>query len=281
MMKHRSPFALSLVILMACLLISACTPGTQASIPPTEPVDPTPAVNEPSQASPTPSLPAPQARILFVTGNESSAQVEEIKAKLNEIATQNNLLLESTQGLDPAQLDASARLVVFLSVPEGLESLLASAPDQQFLVISQAEINPAANLSTIRVQPSDRAFLAGMITAMLSPDWRSGGLFPTEQPEIAGAFQNGGHYLCGRCVPVYAPVVFFPVTGGTAAGSPPVAWQGAFDELQKNRLEALYISPEAQSPELLQSLSDKGIILLGGQAPGDAKPASWAVTLQM
>jgi hypothetical protein len=106
------------------------------------------------------------------------------------------------------------------------------------------------------------------------------GLMPDAPAQLQDAFINGGRYWCGRCIPLYPPVVSFPLVAVQPAATGAAGWQGAVTQQQKSVLEAIYLSPAAQSPELLKTLFAQKLVLLGTQAPAAEIRSRWVATLR-
>ncbi len=171
------------------------------------------------------------------------------------------------------------KIVVFLQAPPDLAALLAAAPQTQFVVVAGSSLEAKGNLSVIRQREEFRSFLAGYITILVAPDWRALGLMPDAPAQLQDAFLNGSRFWCGRCIPLHGPVVLFPVVsalpGGTAVGD----WQKAVATQQKNVIEAVYISPEAHSADLVKALFTQKLILVGSKPPAAEVAPLWAATL--
>lgn len=73
--------------------------------------------------------------------------------------------------------------------------------------------------------------------------------------------------------------MLFPLTGAQPAGAAPGAWQSTVQQMQKNVIEAVYLSPAAHSADLLQSLAAQKMILVGTLAPPAEAKSRWAATL--
>jgi hypothetical protein len=176
------------------------------------------------------------------------------------------------------------KIVIWLGTANGISELAAGAPQVQFVAITTSNLQAGANLSIIHTRPEDVIFISGYISTLIAPDWRGAGLLPSDGPlgdQIQTVFTNGGRFFCGRCAPAYAPVVLFPVSAALPSGSDASSWQAAFDELNGNVIEVLYVSDAAVSPELLAMLNDLDITLIGSQTPGEEILSNWAATVQM
>ena len=173
--------------------------------------------------------------------------------------------------------------VVVMDYAANLSDLLAAAPQVQFIVFSPFDLGAGANLSVIREQSEQEAFMAGYITVLTAADWRSGGLLPAEEPlatSFEDAFSNGAAYYCGICNSFYSPIVLFPDTARIPAGSPQATWQPVVDELNKDLIYVMYVAPQVSSTELLTALAQQGFKLVGGQTPAEEFKPFWIATIK-
>ena len=282
-------YALSLIL---CSLLAACSAAGDATPTLTSTLS-AEATAVASTAAPTPSV-APaatvvptqaQGRVILVESSEAGA----LGSALAGLAAESGLAFETRPALRPEEISAEARLVILLQPPDDLAALMAAAPQTQFIVVTQgapagagdSELQAGGNLSVVRQLEEQRTFMAGYITTIIAPDWRAAGLLPDTPANLQDAFINGGRYWCGRCVPMYAPLVLFPLAGTQPPGTDAAGWQNILQELQTKVLEAVYVSPAAESPELLNALAAQKLILVGAQppAPGSEAKATWAATL--
>jgi len=281
---------IGLVVLLCCLL-AACSAGGDST--PSLTLTPAPSA-EVTAGVPTASLePAAtkvptqvQGKVILVAPSQAGA----LGSALAGLAQDSGLAFEIRPALRPEEIQAEVRLVIMLQALDDLAALTAAAPQTQFLVVTQggppgaggSDLQAAGNLSVIRQLEVQRTFMAGYITTIIAPDWRAAGLLPDAPADLQDAFINGGRYWCGRCIPVYAPLVLFPLAGTQPAGTDAAGWQSTLQELQQKVLEAVYISPAADSSDLLQAIAGQKLIMVGTQLPEGASPevkAAWAVTL--
>lgn len=274
-------WARQLALAALVLGLAACNNATpSATNTPTQAVDQTPVTSVPSPEPTTTS-----AKVILVSDtNAAPAEVQNAETRLTALAAQANLTLVKAETLIAADLTADVKIVVWLGSADGIADLASGAPQVQFVAITPAEIQPSANLSVIHDSPANVIFIAGYISTLIAPDWRGAALLPSDGPlgdQVQSVFENGGRFFCGRCAPAYAPVVLFPLSATLPASSPASAWQAAYDTLNQNVIEVLYVSDPASSPELLAALKDAGVTLIGSQTPSADLQANWAVTVQM
>ncbi len=280
-----APFRLSatlILILTTILLGTGChgavnTPETLQSVDASSTQAGTPI--EPAFI-PT-DTPSPALVWLVIKPDDGEHYLEQISVRLRDLAARSGYGFRETESLADNDLQ-DAKAVFWYGDPADIQPLAASAPQVPFVLISTATIEPAANLSQVHLSAARVSFIAGLTAILIAPDRRAGGLFPAEDPLSAqriDAFNNGARYLCGRCVPVYAPVVFFPLTGSVSGGQGFEAWKAAFDELDQSRIESLYLTPEAASWEMLDYLDSQGVVVVGTAAPSEGYASLWAATV--
>ena len=150
------------------------------------------------------------------------------------------------------------------------------------LLYSPRQVRPAPTSPGLCLIADQQAFLAGYITMLVTKDWRAGGLLPAEPASWTEAFLNGGRYLCGRCIPLYSPIVEFPVAttlpGGADAGQ---ALEALNVLNQQYYLDTIFIHPQISSGELLNQLVGQEIVFVGLQTPPEALKAQWAATVMI
>lgn len=249
------------------------------------PTSGTPVVSEPTPEASLPPTPTDNpASIWLVAGAQADPALrQEFSSWLAAIANQAGLLFLEVDEFKSSEVPEKLLAIVFLTHSEDLTSLAANMPETQFVLVTPDPLPAAANLSVIPNAPDQAAFLAGYLATLNAPDFRSGGLFvegaagSNSQME---SFLNGGRYLCGRCSPVYTPIVPFPQTALVPSGSTAEGWQTAFDSLNQNRIEMLYVPAEGLSPEFLSYLSDKNIGILSNAPPPAGFESIWIATVK-
>jgi len=152
-----------------------------------------------------------------------------------------------------------------------LAQVAAAAPQTHFVVFGAADLQPAQNLTVVHPPAVDQqGFLAGVIAAMLTADWRVGVLSVSDTPAgraARSAFLNGAAYFCGLCNPFYGPIVDYPVYVELPAASSSAEWQAAAGQLIAQSVKTIYLPPNVNDAGLLTYLADNGVAVITGYAP--------------
>lgn len=284
-MKERKNSRAKFIILIGLLLTfmlpgcsSAAKNGRASDIPSAEPV-----LNSTATDAPLPTETPLPARLVLVTAGMDENSKSDLAASLTTLASENGLVYEERAEFQAAELSADWRVVVMMAPETGLPEAVTANPGTQFIVYSDQELTTSANLSVIRLRRDRQAFLAGYLSTLITPDWRTAGLFA---PDAAGdaaeqAFINGGEYLCGLCNPYYAPLVLFPISARVSGSADASAWQADLDKLLSNIIYTVYVSPQSESSALWDALAAGRQILVGGGNPPQALAAQWAATVML
>lgn len=264
-------------ILMA--LLSACS--LQSSGPLATATSAEPATTPTTAPLPT-TTPEPEEIWLVASPQVDPVLLQEVTAWLEEQAASEGFNLRNVDSFLTGEVNERVKVVVSLTDIEDIENLAANFPDLDFIVFSEQEISTAENLSVIRSDPNLMAFLAGYLATLNAPDFRSGGLFMDQgdhSARLQESFLNGGRYLCGRCSPVYAPIVAFPQVGLVPAGADAAGWQAAFDTLNQHRIEMLYVPAEGLQPAFLDYLMGQNVGLISNGAPPPGYESLWVASV--
>lgn len=241
---------LAAITLLLALLLAGCSRATDQPPTPSEPAGTT----EPTLEVTLPPA-APPERILLV--DPAGAATPELIAYLSAFAAENSLVFETATSPELSPQTAETRVVIVLADAAGMRDLAAASPDTQFIVSGNIETGELANLSVITTRAEDLAFMGGYLTQIIAWDWRAAGVIPTDTimaAEKADAYVNGGRYLCGRCIPFYAPIVAFPLLAQESAQADALAWSAQVATLGEHYVNSFYVDPDVASAELLDSL---------------------------
>ena len=273
------PF-LQIALFLLLVVLASCSAGPGVTQPPA--VDPSPPPVPTVAVPPTPT-PVP-ATVWLIAGPEVDARLREDYANaLANLAAQDNLAFEVLDSFRQSDLPADLKVVIFLSPQDDISTLAANLPNTQFTVVTASDLQPAANLSVIQTADNLVVFLAGYLATLNAPDFRSGALLvdgTANSAQLQDSFLNGGRYFCGRCAPVFAPIVLFPQVGMVPANADAAGWQAAFDALNQNNIEMLYLPAEGLQPDFLVYLAGKNVKIISNAPPPAGSEGLWVATVQ-
>lgn len=177
------------------------------------------------------------------------------------------------------------KIVAALPPLDSLENMASSNTSIQFIGLGFANLKPAANLSLIDAgsRPDQQGFMAGVIAAILTEDWRVGAITLSDTPagKAAGlGFQNGVVYFCGLCRPKNPPYVAYPVVVQLSSQASQADGQAAIQSLVSQAVKTVFVFPGAGDDALLAALDQAGIHIIGGVPPASSHQANWIASLQ-
>jgi hypothetical protein len=223
--------------------------------------------------------------VLLAAPGADQAQVSSLQTSLNEIITASGLRWQVRQQLSTGDLLPALRLVVVVPPDPGLAELVATAPDTMFLALGIPGLEAAPNLTTIGGEdgrPDQQGFIAGVIAAMLSADWRVGVISVSDTIEGRAArtgFLNGVVFFCGLCRPAHPPFYEYPLFIELSSTATTAEWQEAANYMVDHDALTVYVYPQAGDESMLSILaSGKVNIISSGEPPPSAQP-SWVVSL--
>ncbi len=272
---------------LVCFIIftatTACVPASPTATD--TPIEGTPTVETPvitATLEPTATNPAPTV-VLIHNADTDPALLSEIQSTTSTLAGQGELAFASYEGLAPEILTPNVRVVVVVGLGVDLNSLAPSNPEITFVSINNPETVPANNVFVIG-DPSARqerhAFMAGYLTAVISSDYKVGGLFSSEtSADIVNAFVIGAEFFCGICRPSYPPYNSFPYWDFLSPGSSVNGFQSIVDNLVLYGVEVLYLQGDLVSSELLSYLAEVGIKVVS-DSPPDLARNNWVGTVE-
>jgi hypothetical protein len=208
-----------------------------------------------------------------------------VQTTLNGIVTGAGLRWQVRQHLSMEDLKPSLRLVVALPPNPDLATLVASAPKTQFLALGITGVEPAPNLTVIDTgenQPDRQGFIAGVIAAMLSADWRVGVISLSDTIEGRAArtgFLNGVVYFCGLCRPVHPPFYEYPLYIELPSTTSVAEWQEAANYMVDHNVRTVYVYPQAGDESMLSILAKAKVNIISSGEPPQAIRSSWVVSM--
>lgn len=279
---HFSKATLSALIacfFLTVLLMTGCTDNSSEPFPdqteiPSSNVDATSTV----LSSSTPVLP----RVLFLYSDQQANSViqNSLFPLLEEFAINDGLLVQVSE-TPPNNLVADNVQAVFVADAGSLEpEMIIAQPEVRFFLFYEPENNATPdNVILVRWSPNyseGTAFLAGYISAMITPDWRTGMIDAQNSADnLFGNFANGLHYYCGFCSPVYPPYYSYPTYTAISDAAAIVEIDATVAALVSDNVKTAFIHPEIYTPELITTLQDNGIDWISSQLmelPESARP---------
>lgn len=273
-MSYSQPFSKRLFTTLVMLSFSAALFGCSNNQPDVVETQET----VPATATPIPT-PAPDRAVLAAPADLSSIELTEAQSLIAELAAGSGLEFETRSEIFANEITSDIKIIVFLEQPDNLGSLAANAPGTQFVAISSKNWTPPANGSIILKNEDHVAFLSGYLSALLAPNFRVGGLLVSENTQFNQAFNNGVSYYCGHCAAVIYPLNRYPVISHQPANSPPANWQAAFNEINTNKINVLFLPGDAASAELGTYLTGMDVAVIGNQAPPEELRSRWVATI--
>jgi hypothetical protein len=284
---HVNIRQITCVFFLTCLGIfsAACGSIIHTGTPtPTPSSSSTVTVTPTSTITPTPTSPAPVA-VLLAAPEADQALVRSLQTSLNDSVSDAGVRWQLRQQLTPQDLPPELRLVVAVPPDPGLAQLVASAPDTQFLAIGISGLEAAPNLTTIGAtgdRPDQQGFIAGVIAAMLSEDWRVGVI--SQSDTVGGraartGFFNGVTYFCGLCRPAHPPFYNYPLYVELPSSASSVEWQEAANYMVDHDALSVYVYPGAGDEAMLSILAQGGIHIISSGEPPQTASENWVVSL--
>lgn len=267
-MKKTTRFLFVIILLSSLFVLSGCQ--NQTDLPTNTPDEPT--VELVSTDTPEPIIPTntpePTKLFFYTNGSQNTTLINDIQSYLNEYAVANGYILEPADTYDPGVAKVND-IVVSINV-NGDFSQFAVGDQAPATIVFTNEVDPArTDLHQIKLLSAEEIFLSGYIGALVTDDWRLGGILPNtavKSTNYTQIFENGGHYLCGRCTPVYAPLVVFPQTTSITSQAEVI---NAYAQLETNRIYALYVQEAFITDELISNLRQNSrLILSNARTPG-------------
>ncbi len=163
-------------------------------------------------------------------------------------------------------------IVLLFEPSQDTLSYFQSENVERFLIVQEnMNLNLEKTTTLFNMAPADRLFIAGYLSALISNDWRVGGLIPSIQYQNTGAdivFQNGAVFLCGRCAPTFGPIVDFPITALLSTPEDNDATLQSYGEISTNKINTLFIPSAHLFDDLVILLKQSGVTIISDAKPG-------------
>ena len=268
-------------IFLFFILLASCTKPDQTPQPSTD----TPVPTAGATATSTPGIPLVILVLPADLPKDESSQYQTIVYELAQANGMRYQLLNTLTIADITLAGPDLKIVVVFPPDPGLAALVAAAPSVQFLAVGIPGLAPASNLSTVGADgaPADRqAFMAGYIAAMVTDDYRTGILSMNDAQGMTAeaAFANGVHFYCGLCQKAFGPWYDYPIH----IEIPPDELQSRYpayaDPFINYDAPVVYVYPGIATTDLLESMAQKGLLLIGENMPAQDLQSNWIVSLK-
>jgi hypothetical protein len=269
--------------LMLFLVIALFVSGCQNS----NAIRPTMTDEAPATAlqAPTSTVTSTPDAVVFV---KSEAAAE--SSQQAEVETLEKLTLESGFVFHIVQIDEletslskEPRLVVSTTPIEDIERLAQENPGTGFIVPGVTE-SSLTNLWMVRPLEDLNAqvgFISGYIAALLTPDYRVGGIAVNgdgrENAAIQG-FLNGAVFYCGLCRATYPPFYDYPQSV-LATSTEPNDVLSSVQQLLDLGVTTIYLSPRLSNQNIYDALQTSSARYIGSASPISLVGNQWVATI--
>lgn len=272
------------IILVITLVLSGCS-SPSPPVPPTEEPNP-PATPVPPSPPPATHTSSPPAVVLLASADADHELLDEVSSFVSVWAKEEGFRFQRLEKFSVQDVsEDDFRLVVALPPQPELDSIVQAAPDIPFLAVGFSGLAKSENLSVIlpgKVDYDHHGFLAGYLSASVTPEWRVGaiGFTGSESAEKAWeAYVLGVRYFCGLCLPDFPPYEY-PLVVTLSPGASTSEWQASANVLINKGVETFYIVPGAGDEQLIQFLVDSNTRLItDGRYYSDDLRESWVASL--
>jgi hypothetical protein len=277
---HILRLKLYLIVGFVPLFIAACGNGSNLQT-----IEATVDVSSPVPLLPTPTATSAPDMVLLVKSSTVNSQLpSSIVEHVYELASSTGYGVEEIE-FDHlnSRVSDDVRLIIAMDATEGISDLAASHPDIGFITYDDAESTPenVYQLRSHQNRNDQSGFLAGYIAALITPNYRVGGLALSgegrENAAIQG-FLNGVIFYCGLCRPVYPPFNEYPQSM-FVSGTDPSEIMTAIQSLKDLGVSTVYLSPELNTESVFNALTEIDLRLVGHVTPPAESGITWVATI--
>ena len=262
-----------LIIVLAVIVLSACD-----NIAPTLPQPTSTDIVEPTLfESSTPTIPV-ETQVIEESKNifihlENAGHFFPDQTALSELSSSlMEMGYEVLSSIDLPDADQSFSFALLFEPSNETMSHFQSKNIEHFLVVQEnGNVNFETPSTVFEISPADRLFIAGYLSALISTDWRVGGLLPPisyQNTTAEKVFQNGVVYLCGRCTPTFGPIVKFPMSALLSNPEDNESTLQAYKEISTSKINTLYIPSSYLFDDLVILLKQSGVTIVSDAKSG-------------
>jgi hypothetical protein len=284
--KQRTIFSTAVLTIISVLFTSCSalfplvkSPTATATSIPTQTLTPDTPTHAPSVTPLSPLV------ILLAPPKADQGLAKTLQSAIDQLSSKDGLRWQLRQSLTNTDLPAETALVVALPPEQDLATLIQAAPKVQFLAIGISGLPAMPNLSTIGAEgshPDQQGFIAGVVAAIITPEWRVGAISVNDTIPGKAArqgFLNGVVFFCGLCRQTYPPFYKYPLYVDLPSNSSPADWQTAANYIIDHEVSTVYIAPSAGDSAMLKLLEDRKINIIGSSQPDANLQKYWVASL--
>ncbi len=267
-MKKYFAYLLITSILILTLISGCQNSGQDPNQQPSE-IANTQIVEQPSTPTPAPTE-TQQPKNLYLVSNQTTDGnlFSEVSVYLEQYSGQNRFIFSNVDSLN-GLVTSDTDLIVWLESDQTQFQAGQITNNPQVIIFTE-EIKPDfEQFVQIKLQNAQEIFLAGYISVMIANDWRTGGILPNiteNNTRYAEIFENGAHYLCGRCTPIYSPIVSFPQTSSIDSSANVLQ---AYAEVESSRTFVVFVPEQFFTEELYTNLKQNERIIISNGQPNE------------
>lgn len=268
-----SKFTNLFIIALSVFILSACfnNAATQSQATSTDLVE-TPRLETSTPTNPVETAVIEESKNIFIhlenadlyfPDQTALSQLSSSMMELGYVVLSSNDLSSSGQVFS---------FVLLFAPSQDTLSYFQSENIERFLIVQEnMNLNLEKPKTMFKMAPAERLFIAGYLSALISDDWRVGGLIPPIQYQNTGAdlvFQNGAVFLCGRCAPTFGPIVDFPITALLSSPEDNDSTLQAYGEISTNKINTLFIPSAYLFDDLVILLQQSGVTIISDAKSG-------------
>lgn len=268
----KIPLAIS-IILIFTFSLSGCVnnPSTQPRPTSTDIVETISLeTSTPPQPAATETIESSKNIFILLTNSDLYFPDQTVLTQLTSTLTELGYEVLSA-GETPDTGQSFSHVLLFGPTQETISHFQSDNFERLLIVQESAGLSTGKPTTILKMRIADRLFIAGYLSAILSNDWRVGGLLPAIEYQNTSAekiFQNGVEFMCGRCSPTFGPIVNFPVTTTLSSPEDNEGTLQAFSEISPNKINILYIPSAYLFDDLVILLHQSGITIVSDSVPG-------------
>lgn len=232
--------------------------------------------------------PQPPLVVLIAPPSSDPVLVDNLQSLLSELATQAGLQFNLTQTFTATDFSTNDIRIVFSLPPDpGIAEMAAAAPNTQFVAIGIPGLQASSNISLISTsvsRPDQAGFLAGIIAATTTDDFRVGVIYPSETALGKAArrgFSKGVSFYCGLCQPVNPPYPLsnYPLFYELPAAAVQLDWDAAIVYFNEWQVKTIYITPDLTDIGLSEYLAKADFQIISHGTPANSLQDKWTASI--